>query len=83
VARYLAGAPAEVESLTADDLAADRIWLGLRTSDGVDCEAFSGRPELARELCASGLAVERDGRIQPTLPGFLAADRVARRVVAG
>ena len=80
-AAYLAdpGAPAEVMASTADELAADRAWLGLRTADGV---AEASLPAaLADWLCVHRLAERRDGRICPTLRGFLMADRIASRVV--
>jgi oxygen-independent coproporphyrinogen-3 oxidase len=81
---YLAapGTPAEVVDSTADELAADRAWLGLRTSDGVAEAGLAAAPGLAGWLVDSGLADRRDGQICPTLRGFLMADRIAARVVA-
>jgi hypothetical protein len=61
-------------------MAADRSWLGLRTSDGV-AEADLA-PEIARWHVEEQLAERRAGRICPTLRGFLMADRIAARVVA-
>jgi oxygen-independent coproporphyrinogen-3 oxidase len=80
---YLAspGAPAEVVVSTADELAADRAWLGLRTSDGVAEAELAPAPGLADWLVAAQLADRRAGRICPTLRGFLMADRIAARVV--
>jgi oxygen-independent coproporphyrinogen III oxidase len=81
VADYLGapGAPAERMVVDPDGMAADRLWLGLRTSDGV---AEADLPlELARWLVAEGLADRRGGHICPTLRGFLMADRIAARVV--
>ena len=83
VGRYLAGGEPEVEPLSANDLASDRIWLGMRTAEGVENAAFSGRKQLLRELLRDGLAVDADGRIRPTLRGFLLSDSVARRAVGG
>ena len=82
-ADYLAdpGAPAEVVDSTAAELAADRAWLGLRTSDGVAEAELAGAPGLADALVAEQLAERRAGRICPTLRGFLMADRIASRVV--
>jgi oxygen-independent coproporphyrinogen-3 oxidase len=82
-AEYLAdpGAPAEVVESTAAELAADRAWLGLRTSDGVAEAELAGAPGLAEALVADQLAERRAGRICPTLRGFLMADRIASRVV--
>lgn len=80
---YLAagGAPAEVVVCSAAELAADRAWLGLRTSDGVAEAELAGAPGLADALVAEQLAERRSGRICPTLRGFLMADRIASRVV--
>jgi oxygen-independent coproporphyrinogen-3 oxidase len=78
---YLAapGQPAEVVSIDAREMAADRAWLGLRTSDGV-AEADLP-PPVAAWLVDEQLAERRAGRICPTLRGFLMADRIAARVV--
>jgi oxygen-independent coproporphyrinogen III oxidase len=80
---YLAapGEPAEVLTSTAGELAADRAWLGLRTSDGVAEAELAPAPGVADWLVAERLAERRDGRIRPTLRGFLLADRIAARVV--
>jgi len=82
-AEYLAhpGTPAEVVESTAAELAADRAWLGLRTSDGVAEPELAPSPGLADWLVAQRLAERRSDRICPTLRGFLMADRIASRVV--
>jgi oxygen-independent coproporphyrinogen-3 oxidase len=86
VKAYLRSAPgealAERESLAAPELADELIWLGLRTSDGVESSALEARPALRRWLEGEGLAVSEGDRIRPTLRGFLYADAVAGRVVA-
>ena len=66
---------------TADDLACDRAWLGLRTRDGVAEIDLTPAPGLADWLVAEQLADRQGGRICPTLRGFLMADRIATRVV--
>jgi oxygen-independent coproporphyrinogen-3 oxidase len=85
VGRYLAAPAGERraggERLAPGDLAADRVWLGLRTSDGVPAEALAGRPGLVDWLGRSGLADVTPDRIRPTLRGFLYSDQVARRVL--
>ncbi len=80
---YLAapGVPAEVTECAPAELAADRAWLGLRTSDGVTEAELAAAPGLADALVAEQLAERRAGRICPTLRGFLLADRIAARVV--
>ena len=62
-------------------MAADRAWLGLRTSDGIAEADLAGAPGVADFLVAERLAERRGGRICPTLRGFLMADRIAARVV--
>ena len=85
VGRYLAAPAAErqaaTEALNAVELAADRVWLGLRTADGVEAEALAGHGRLIDWLRASGLADVGPDRIRPTLRGFLYSDQVARRVL--
>jgi oxygen-independent coproporphyrinogen-3 oxidase len=80
---YLAGpgVPADRVEIGATEMASDRAWLGLRTSDGVAEANLAPAPGLADELVAGGLAERREGRICPTLRGFLMADRVAAQVV--
>jgi oxygen-independent coproporphyrinogen-3 oxidase len=79
-ADYVAGQPAEVTHIAAREMAADRAWLGLRTSDGVAEAELEA--SIAAWLVAQGLAERRAGRICPTLRGFLMADRIAARIVA-
>lgn len=85
VHRYLAAAPderiAERDSLSPADLRADRLWLGLRTAEGVDERAFEGRSKLLAYLLDTGLARRHENYIRPTLRGFLCADYVAQRVI--
>lgn len=78
---YLAapGDPAERLEVDAEEMATDRLWLAMRTADGVWESALPAR--LADELVADRLAERRAGRICPTLRGFLMADRVAARIV--
>lgn len=78
---YLAapGEPAERVAITAEEMAADRAWLGMRTSDGVTRAALPAA--VADWLVAEGLAEVRGDRICPTLRGFLMADRIAARIV--
>lgn len=80
-AAYLAapGVPAERLEIDAAEMATDRLWLAMRTSDGVAEGDLP--PRLADELLADRLAERRAGRICPTLRGFLMADRVAGRIV--
>jgi oxygen-independent coproporphyrinogen-3 oxidase len=85
VGRYLAAAAgerrADTEELDGVELAADRVWLGLRTADGVEAEALARHGRLVDWLAGSGLADVGPERIRPTLRGFLYSDQVARRVL--
>jgi oxygen-independent coproporphyrinogen III oxidase len=74
------GRPAERAHVTAPEMAIDRMWLGMRTCDGVEDGALPAL--LADQLVDDGLAERQAGRIRPTLRGFLMADRVAARIVA-
>ena len=78
-AAYLGGAPAETVAIGAPEMAADRAWLGMRTSDGVAASTLPGA--IVDWLEAERLAERRGDRICPTLRGFLMADRLAARIV--
>jgi oxygen-independent coproporphyrinogen-3 oxidase len=74
------GAPADLVRLSPREMAADRAWLGLRTSDGVSEGAIDA--PVVTWLLGEGLAERRSDRICPTLRGFLMSDRIAARVIA-
>jgi len=83
--RYLRGERvAEVTTSPPAELAVDLLWLGLRTRDGVAAAdvAAAGRAAVVESLISEGLCEAIDGRIRPTLRGFLYNDRIARRLVA-
>jgi oxygen-independent coproporphyrinogen III oxidase len=90
VGRYLAGAPdfdlardgrlAEVSPQDAASLAADRLWLGMRTSDGL---ARAQVPAAALPaLLAAGLVSIDAERVRPTPRGLLFADEIGARLLA-
>ena len=85
--RYLAARGdarvAEITRSDAAELAADLVWLGLRTADGVAEDDLAGRADLVAWLLGEGLATRAGGRLHPTLRGYLYADQVAARAVAG
>lgn len=87
VKRYLASRGrervADHESLTRADVAADLVWLGMRTIDGVPAAALANAPALRAWLLGERLAEPRGERICPTLKGFLYANQVAAQVIAG
>jgi len=87
LARYCAATEAGTlpidtfERLTPAQRAAERLILGLRTSDGVPADALAARaagaPALARRLAdwgAAGWLVEAGGHARLTEAGFLVSD---------
>ena len=84
---YLAapGTPAERTAIDAREMAIDRAWLAMRTSDGIEVAALAPATGVADWLVSEGLAViatdGRADRICPTLRGFIFADRIAARIV--
>jgi oxygen-independent coproporphyrinogen-3 oxidase len=87
VGRYLAAPVAEREATREDlgsgELAAELTWLGLRTRRGVAVGAFDGRADTLAWLLERGLVERAEGRIRPTLRGFLMSNAVASRIVSG
>ncbi len=82
-ADYLAspGTPAERTEIGPREMACDRAWLAMRTSDGVAVDELARARGVSQWLVSEGLAVARADRICPTLRGFLLADRIAARIV--
>jgi len=65
------------ETLTPEQVYLEMILLGFRTRDGVDREIFRNRPgteEVLRHLRQAGLVQAVEGRVVPTVKGFLVAD---------
>ena len=94
VVRYLGARPGGPDGALADDplvaehsrlsaaaFAADLVWLGLRTSDGIARASLpaAATPELER-LLAAGLVVVDQERLRPTARGLLFADEVGARL---
>lgn len=76
---YAAGEAPVTEMYSAQELRAERLWLGMRTSDGV---AEADLPtDVTRWLLDAGVAHRKAGNICPNLRGFLMADRIAARIV--
>ena len=75
------GVPAEKIAVSPSEMAMDRAWLGMRTSDGVAAADLAAARGIADELVEQGLAERRGERICPTLRGFLMADGIAARIV--
>jgi oxygen-independent coproporphyrinogen-3 oxidase len=81
VRRYLE-APGEAERtvVSTDMLAADRIWLGLRTTRGVAVDAPGLDQAAVPALLAAGLLTLQDRRLVPTVAGLLVADSLGARL---
>ena len=78
---YFAGVEAERSEIDAREMAIDRAWLAMRTSDGATVSSLEPAAGLVEWLISEGLAAPRGDRISPTLRGFLLADRVAAEIV--
>ena len=91
VKKYLAGALdaelrrdgriAEVVAQDPATLAADRLWLGMRTTDGVPLAAVP--PEALPALLEARLVEVTADRVKPTPRGLLFADEIGARMLAG
>ncbi len=83
-ARYLLTSGQETvavrEVISAAQVRADNIWLGLRTREGIALAVVSERPKFVAWLTEHQLATISNGRIQPTLKGFLYANQVAAHI---
>jgi putative oxygen-independent coproporphyrinogen III oxidase len=65
------------ETLTPEQVYLETILLGFRTRDGVDREILRDRPgtkEVLRHLQQAGLVEIVEGKVVPTIKGFLVAD---------
>jgi len=71
---------AEQRGVTATEDRADRLWLGMRTSDGVRAEQLAPLAGVTEWLLSSELATIEEGRVRPTVRGFLFADAIAERI---
>jgi oxygen-independent coproporphyrinogen-3 oxidase len=74
-----AGESAGLETLSGRELDLEKIFLGMRTFEGVDielakkCQSDEGVIDM---LTGEGLARVNDGRLIPTVEGYLLADRI-------
>lgn len=74
------------EELSAEQLALEALFLGLRTQDGIDLEQYqalygvdllTAKKQTLGQLVENGLVEIRDGRLSPTLSGLAVADSLA------
>ena len=73
------------ETLDAEQLRLERIFLGLRTLDGVPLRILGNGTAVERLLTVweeAGLVTVRDGAVMPTRNGFLVADALSRMLDA-
>ena len=74
------------ESLSAEQLALEALFLSMRTNDGIHLQQYKnrfgadllvGKKQVIDELMENGLLELKDGRLQPTLAGMAVADSLA------
>ncbi len=71
--------PESQESLSAVQVASDDIWLGLRTQKGVTTSVLASREKDKQWLVDSGFAKIKNGRMCPTIQGFLFHNQILAR----
>jgi len=65
------------ESLSQEQLTLESLYLGLRTKDGISARILDGSHQVKHtlgQLQAAGLVELTNGKVMPTLKGFLVAD---------
>jgi len=84
VAKYLSedeeSLVAEHIELTPEEIRAELLWLGLRTSFGICQELFHRRQEVLDSLVVEELVEIRNKKVFPTLKGFLFHNQIAERI---
>lgn len=85
--RYLRSEPSQhidvKEEIDASEFATERLWLAMRTVDGADQSCMQGREEVFETLLDEKLVTHQEGRITPTLRGFLYNNQLIRRLGVG
>ncbi|MCD6379326.1 radical SAM family heme chaperone HemW [bacterium] len=70
---------ADSEILSGDEFSLESLFLGLRTKKGISLDilkGYDGWEDTSAKLSALSLVEIKDGRMIPTLKGFLMADRL-------
>jgi oxygen-independent coproporphyrinogen-3 oxidase len=84
---YLRAAPdaaaAERESLSPGEVTQDLLWLGMRTTDGIEASRLEAAGTDVARLVELGLVESHNGRICPTIRGFLYSNQVAGAIAGG
>lgn len=70
----------ELRTVAPQEDRCDRLWLGMRTSDGVLAAELAPLPGVLDWLLAEGLATAAGPWVKPTVRGFLFADAIAERI---
>ncbi|MBW2061842.1 MAG: radical SAM family heme chaperone HemW [Deltaproteobacteria bacterium] len=72
------------ENLSEEQLGLERVYLGLRTREGIGLSDIDDHPRLGpilNQLLGTGLVMLIEGRIVPTVEGFLVADSLPLQLV--
>ncbi len=82
--RYLAADASQhvdvTEEIDSTEFATEKLWLAMRTIDGAEDSCRKGREEVFDSLHSEGLVTQQEGRITPTLRGFLYNNQLIRRL---
>lgn len=71
------------EEISSEEFETERLWLAMRTIDGVAVEVAAQRPGLWAALESEGLVERKEGRCIPTIQGFLYNNQLIRRLGIG
>lgn len=85
--RYLRAEPTQhvdfQEEIAREEFATELLWLAMRTVDGAKDTCLLGRESVFEGLLEEGLVTQQEGRITPTLRGFLYNNQLIRRLGVG
>jgi oxygen-independent coproporphyrinogen-3 oxidase len=71
------------EEIEPEEFATELLWLAMRTLDGADERCMVGREKVFESLLDENLVTLEEGRIRPTLRGFLYNNQLIRRLGVG
>jgi oxygen-independent coproporphyrinogen-3 oxidase len=87
VGRYLRGAASQhvdvTEEIDPEEFATELLWLAMRTADGAEESCRLGREAVFAAFQEEDLVTWQDGRIRPTIRGFLYNNQLIRRLGVG
>ena len=67
----------------AEEIALERIMLGLRTAAGVSLSSIAAPPDTIEEIRAEGFALVEEGRLRLTDRGYLVLNEIVQRLIRG